>query len=67
MPYSITYEPLNRIRGVKPKTVTCETAAETLRLVNGLQMSDEKVVIRNPQGSEIGYEELKFLAEQEQA
>ena len=28
MPYEITYQPLNRIRGVEPKTVTYNTAAE---------------------------------------
>jgi hypothetical protein len=46
MPYKVTFEPLNRISGVKPTTVEIETAAEAWKTVDGLQRSDEKVTIR---------------------
>jgi hypothetical protein len=65
MPYTITYEPLNRIPGVKPKTVTKDTAAEAWALVDALHRSDEKTEIRGPHGHSIGWEELRRLAAEE--
>jgi hypothetical protein len=59
MPYKITFEPLNRISGVKSETVEIETAAEAWKTVDGLQRSDEKVTIRGPSGREIGWQELR--------
>jgi hypothetical protein len=40
MPYKITYEPLNRIRGVTPKTFERETATEAWKEVDGLTRSE---------------------------
>ena len=65
MPYNITFEPLNRIAGVKPTTVEIETAAAAWHEVNSLMMSDEKVTIRAPGGYEIGWQELQMLAAKE--
>ena len=65
MPYSITYEPMSRIAGVKPNTVTKETAAEAWALVQQLNASDEKTEIRDAHGRDIGWEELRLLAERE--
>lgn len=63
MPYEITFEPLNPIRGVTPKTVTKETAKEAWKLVDGLMRSDERVTAINP--GQMGWEELRMLAEKE--
>lgn len=65
MPYKITYEPLNRIVGVTPKTVEKETAAEAWKLVDGLMHSDERVTIIGPRGLKIGWQELKEIASRE--
>jgi hypothetical protein len=65
MPYKITFEPLNRIAGVKPTTVEIETAAEAWREVDGLMRSDERVKIVDPRGVEIGWQWLKEIAEKE--
>jgi hypothetical protein len=59
MPYKVTFEPLNRIRGVKPKTVEIETAIDAWKTVDGLQRSDEKVLIVHPSGRQIGWQELR--------
>jgi hypothetical protein len=65
MPYTIKYEPLNRLPGAKPGTVTKGTAGEAWAEVQALQASDEKVVILNDAGVEIGWRELKAIAEKE--
>lgn len=56
MPYQITFEPINRISGVEPKTVTFETAGLALVAAEGLIASDEKVTIQ------IDIQELRRLA-----
>lgn len=65
MPYKVTFEPLNRIAGVKPKTVEIETAAEAWMEVYGLMKSDERVTIVDPHGRTIGWQELKEIAAKE--
>jgi hypothetical protein len=45
MTYRITYEPLNRIVGVKPTTIEIENAEDAWREVEGLMHSDERVMI----------------------
>ena len=65
MPDTIKYEPLNRLRGVKPGTKTKGTAGEAWAKVQVLQASDEKVVILNDAGVEIDWLELKAIAEKE--
>lgn len=65
MPYQITYQPLNRIPGVKPKTVTIETAAEAWTTVQQLEASDEQVTITGSSGHPIGKFELRDLAAKE--
>ena len=65
MSYRVTFEPLNRIPGVKPRTFERETAALAWVEVQGLMASDEKVKIVNPHGREIGWQELKRLATEE--
>ena len=65
MSYKITYEPLNRIAGVEPKTVTEETASSAWDLVDKLHRSDEKTTIRNSSGRVIGWQELRDLAVKE--
>lgn len=65
MPYKVTFEPLNRIAGVEPTTVEIETAAAAWIEVYGLMASDERVRIVNPHGREIGWQELKDIAEKE--
>jgi hypothetical protein len=67
MAYKVTFEPLNRIRGVTPTTVEIATASEAWKEVDGLMMSDEKVKIIGPQGIEISWEELKAAADKESA
>jgi hypothetical protein len=63
MPFKITFEPLNRIKGVTPTTAEVETAARAWLEVHGLQMSDEKVTeIITPDGRRISWEELRDLA-----
>jgi hypothetical protein len=63
--YRITYEPLNRIAGVKAKTVVFETAGKAWIEVYGLMASDEKVTIVGPRGRTIEWQELKELAAKE--
>ena len=65
MPYKVTFEPLNRIAGVKPTTVDIETAAKAWMEVHGLMASDEKVTIIDPHGRVIGWQELKEIAAKE--
>ena len=65
MPYEITYEPVNRIAGVAAKTVTKETAAEALKLVEALNRSDAKTTVKDTLGYYIGLEELSRLAAKE--
>jgi hypothetical protein len=63
VPYRFTYEPLNRIAGVKPSTGERETASEAWLQVHGLQMSDKKVTeIIAPDGRSITWQELSELA-----
>ena len=64
MPYTITFEPLNRIQGVKPTTVVKETAKEAWKTVDALMRSDERVTIN---GGMMGWQELRMLAEQEKS
>jgi hypothetical protein len=64
MAYKIAFEPLNRIRGVEPTTVTKETATEAWRAVEGLMRSDERVTINDGMMS---WQRLKQLAEDEAA
>jgi len=67
MPFKITFEPLNRIKGVKPTMAEVETAARARLEVHGLQMSDEKVTeIVAPDGRRITWQELRDLALAEQ-
>ena len=61
----MTFEPRNRIAGVKPKTVEIETAAKAWMEVDGLMLSDERVTIVDPHGREIGWQELKEIASKE--
>jgi hypothetical protein len=62
MPFIITFEPLNRIQGVKPTTVSKETAAEAWAEVQCLMASDERVTINN---GTMGWQELRMLAQKE--
>ena len=64
MPYEITFEPINPIRGVIPKTVTVETAKEAWKIVDALMRSDERVTAINP--GQMGWQELQMLAEREE-
>lgn len=63
MPFRITYEPMNRIRGVQPSSAEFATAYDAWMAVDGLQMSDENVTsITTPDGRIISPQELKALA-----
>jgi len=65
MPFHVTFDPRNRIAGVKPKTVTKSTAAEALALVVGLEASDERATVRNDSGHPVEEWELRDLARAE--
>jgi hypothetical protein len=65
MAFHVTYEPRNRIAGVKPRTVTKETAAEALKLVLGLEMSDEIASVKTDSGRPIEQWELRDMADAE--
>ena len=65
MAYHITFEPMNRIPGVQPKTVQIEGAAKAWAEVQALMASDEKVRITINGTSDISWQELKLLAERE--
>ena len=65
LPYTITYQPINRIRGVTPSAVTKETAAEAWTLVQQLHASDEKTEIKDPSGRSIDWLELREIAKKE--
>ena len=65
MPYKITFEPRNRIAGVKAKTVEIENAAKAWIEVQGLMYSDERVTIVDPHGHTIEWQELKEIAAKE--
>jgi hypothetical protein len=64
MAYQLTYQPLNRIAGVSPRTVGCATAAEAWTLYQQLTASDERVEIKTD-GRHMGSGELQLLAERE--
>jgi hypothetical protein len=65
MSYSITFEPLNRIAGVKPQIVSIGTAAGAWAEVQMLQASDARVEIRDPGGRIMTSRELRRIAEAE--
>jgi hypothetical protein len=65
VPYKITYEPVNRIMGVTAKTVERQTAAEAWALVQSLNASDERTIIRDASGKEVGWQELRAQAMKE--
>jgi hypothetical protein len=65
MPYKITFEPRNRIAGVKAKTVEIENAAKAWIEVQGLMYSDERVTTVDPHGHTIEWHELKEIAAKE--
>lgn len=63
MGFKITFEPLNRIRGVKPTTVEIDTADKAWLEVHGLMASDERVTITED-GHPISWEKLRDRANQ---
>ena len=65
MIYTITFQPLNPISGVKPKTVTKDSATAAWAEVQMLQASDEKAEIKDRSGRDISWQELRDLAAQE--
>ena len=65
MPYKLTFEPRNKISGVKPSTVEIETAAEAWAEVTCLEASDEKVTVQDASGRAISSEELRIQAKKE--
>ncbi len=64
MPYLLTYRP-RPPTGVKPTTITIETAVDAWKTYKNLTASDEKVNICLPSGAEIGWQELKMWAQKE--
>lgn len=63
MPYKITFEPLNRIKGVRSAMVERDTAAEALVTVRDLMAGDERVSsIVDPDGRTIDWRELQARA-----
>ena len=65
MAFQVTFEPRNRIAGVKPKTVSIETAVDALALVLNLERSDEKASVKTDTGRHIEQWELREMAEAE--
>jgi len=65
MAYHVTFEPRNRIQGVKPSTAVMETAAEAWAEVQMLEASDEKAEVRDDAGRVIERYELRDLAAKE--
>ena len=65
MAYKITFEPRNKIKGVSPSTVELRTAAEAWIELVGLEASDEKATILDPNGVAISREELRLQAAKE--
>jgi hypothetical protein len=65
MPFKITFQPINKIDGVKPTTVEEDTAKAAWKLVYGLMQSDERVEIVGPSGWSMDWQELKRLASEE--
>jgi hypothetical protein len=65
MAFHITFEPINRIQGVKPRTVTKETAAEAWAEVQGLQASDERTSVKDDSGRHVEDWQLRELAAKE--
>ena len=61
--FKITYEPLNRIAGVGPKTVEIDSVEGAWLEVHGLMNSDERVTITE-NGSTISWQELRDRANQ---
>ncbi len=62
LPYTITHEPRNRINNVEPAKAIKATAAETLRLAEDLERSDEKATVQDAAGRTIERWELRDLA-----
>ncbi|MEP0313484.1 hypothetical protein [Hyphomonas sp.] len=65
MPYKITFQPISKIAGVRPKTVERDSAKEAWKLVYGLMQSDERVEILSPSGWPMDWQELKRVASEE--
>ncbi|MER8810437.1 hypothetical protein [Mesorhizobium australicum] len=61
MTFKITHEPLNRIPGVKPRTVEKVSAQDAWIAVDGLMRSDERVIIFK-NGRPISWQELRDKA-----
>ena len=62
MPYKITFEPRNKITGVRPTTVEIETAAEAWTELVGLEASDERATVEDEYGRAVSREELRARA-----
>jgi hypothetical protein len=65
MPFIITFQPINRIQGVGPKSTQEASAVAAWKTVDGLMRSDETVEITHPDGYKISWQELKALADGE--
>lgn len=65
MTYKITFQPINKIDGVKPKTIEEKSAKDAWKLVYGLMQSDECVEIIAPSGWHMDWKELKRIASEE--
>lgn len=61
MSFKISYEPLNHITGVGPKTVEIESVEKAWFEVHGLMNSDERVTI-SENGHAISWEALRDRA-----
>ena len=62
VPYTIAFEPRNRIKGAEPGKTVKATAADALRLVEELERSDEKATVQDAAGRTIERWELRELA-----
>jgi len=66
MPFTFTYQPINKIAGVAPKQASFETAAECLKSLHGMELSDERITdITAPSGRRISKRELELMAADE--
>ena len=65
MCYSITFEPLNRVVGVKPLILFLKTAAKAWAEVQMLQAGDARIEIRDPGGRIMTSRALRVIAEDE--
>lgn len=61
MTFKITFEPVNRIQGVTPKTVEIESVGRAWLEVHGLMQSDERVSITE-NGRPVTWQELRDRA-----